>query len=210
MQACSSITNTPLAGAAPLNLTSPSSKAKLLLIERRLTGGDSQPQEQHQPDQPVTSMAQQAGGSGGTNEAADLMDEDVQFCAELHPAHQQQQTPPGSGISAAPASKRRKTSNPKHRPSSGEPQQHDNSRGALPGPAAPTGKDAGPTAAASGGQRDRTPGRARASPRNDRAGAGSDGAGPGGSNPPMSPVSAGITGEQHCTRSCRGHTATYI
>jgi hypothetical protein len=210
MQPSSSIahSDTPFAGTVPLIFTSPSSKAKLLLLDKRLTGGDSQ---QQQADQTAAGMAQQAGASSGsaqnTNDAADLMDEDVQICAELNPGQQQQQTPPGSGLSA-PASKRRKTGNPKHRPLSAD--QHDNSRGALPGAAAPAGKDAGGSGGPASGQRDRTPtNTARVSPRGDRAGFGGDAAGPGGSNPPMSPVAVGITGARYCAKSSLALVSDY-
>jgi hypothetical protein len=112
----------------------------------------------------------------------------------------QQQIPAGSSAAAglaAPASKRRKTANPKHRPTSSE-QQHD-SRGPqatsnIREPPAPA-TTATATATAAAAPRDKTPtNRARASPRNDRTGVSTEGA-PGGSNPPMSPV-AGILGKQ--------------
>jgi len=169
--------------AAPLIFASPSTKAKLLLLEKRLTGGAS---ESEPPAGPV--MAVVGGSSRAADEATD-MDDDVQLCAEvdppqLQPAHQH--TPPGAtggnGLTVS-ASKRRKTGNPKHRPASGE-QQQDGSRGAV---------SSAVTAAASGG-RDRTPpGRGRVSPRADRA-AGAAETAVGGSNPPMSPVAVGLTG----------------
>jgi hypothetical protein len=110
----------------------------------------------------------------------------------------QQQIPAGSSTAAglaAPANKRRKTANPKHRPTSSE-QQHD-SRGPqatskIREPPAPATTA---TATAAAAPRDKTPtNRARASPRNDRTGVSTEGA-PGGSNPPMSPM-AGILGKQ--------------
>lgn len=176
---------------APLILASPNSRAKLLLLEKRLTGGDSRTEQPAGANSSMAHATAAGSNSRAADEAAAEMDEDVQLCAEIHPAQQQQlsaqqQTPPGSSATTAPASKRRKTGNPKHRPASSEP-QHDSSRGphATPGT---KGDSAAPAAA-----RDKTPNRARASPN--RAGGGAE-SGPGGSNPPMSPV-AGISGGKH-------------
>lgn len=178
--------------AAPLIFASPSTKAKLLLLEKRLTGGASE-------SEPPAGLMAVVGGSSRAADEANDMDEDVQLCAEIDPPQLQpanQHTPPGAtggnGLTVS-ASKRRKTGNPKHRPASGE-QQQDSSRGAV---------SSAVTAAASGG-RDRTPpGRGRVSPRADRA-AGAAETAVGSSNPPMSPVAVGFTGMK------RGHDLSSI
>lgn len=174
------------------------------------------------------SMAQAAAAADTSRqhvaaEAAAGMDEDdVQVCGEVHPPPQQHTLAGSGGAGSAglpvSASKRRKTGNPKHRPTSADQnqnqqQQHDaGSRG-------PTATAAAAATAAGSKDpvsRDRAPTiRARASPRADKAagGGGADTAtvggagGGGGSNPPMSPVPGHNTGRG---RSGQGCPCTYI
>jgi hypothetical protein len=202
----------PGGAVCPLSLASPNSTAKLLLLEKRLTSGVTP----HEVPVVPAMVATAAGDSlGAADAAADMDTDDVLICNEVHPTHQlqqqQQQKTPGSNTNAsasvtASASKRRKTCNPKHRPSSADQQQQDSSRATLTTPAAQGSRDATaardrPPLTSPGAQssrdataaRDRTPtNRGRASPLTDKAGGGPD-APAGSSNPPMSPV-AGISG----------------
>lgn len=200
----------------PLIFASPSSKQKLLLLERRLTGSDmlvtatTTPLQMGVPasDQSIGVMPD---GSHNLNQGTVVApasqqhgDMDVQVVGSLEPAAQQSAgskpaaaTPDlarsSSASDAFPAtsvSKRRKTAKPQHRP-------------LTDGTAAATAQDAaaGKAAAMTAShtsvkdtvQRDKTPRRSRASPRADvKTGAGEVA----NSNPPASPVLA-ATGQQH-------------
>lgn len=217
---CSLGASQPGSAVCPVQLASPSSAAKLLLLEKRLTSGCT-PNEA--PVGPATMQPVAGDSLGAADAAADMDTDDVLICNEVHPPgqlqQQQQQTTPGSTTNAsasvsASASKRRKTCNPKHRPCSADPQQQDSSRATLTVPAAQGSRDAiaarerplltSPTAQSSRdatAARDRTPtNRGHASPLADRAGGGPEGPA-GSSNPPMSPV-AGISGVCVCWHCC--------
>jgi hypothetical protein len=198
--------------SVPLIFASPSSKQKLLLLERRLTGSDtlvpatSTPLQMVVPtsDRPIEDPHNLDGGVVVAPASQQHSDMDVQVVGSLEPPAQQSAgskpaavTPDlvksGSTCDTLPAtsvSKRRKTAKPQHRPPSDNTAAaagHDSAAGKAAAAAAPHSSVKDTV------QRDRTPKHSRTSPRADFSSVAGDVAN---SNPPASPVLA-AAGEQH-------------